>query len=166
MAVSFHASATGTGTTTGSQTVTKPTVSAGDILVVVWGRNNGTTAGTVTAPAGWTRVGLTITSTKVRTDVWWAAQDVASTAFTVVADGSGGIGWSYVCASFSGVDTTTPIDATGTGNSNTGAASITPANYTSATAGALPLVGITDWNAGVYTSTGYTVKPSAVTNRA
>lgn len=164
--VAFHASATGTEhNTTGAKTVTKPTVSAGDILICEFGVNNATTANTVTAPAGWTRIGSTITSTKVRTDVWWALQSVASTSFTVNADGAGSGDWSYTCSSYSNVDNTTPIDATGTGNSNTGANSISAATFNTATDRALELIAITNWNGGaVFSATGFSVVASATTN--
>lgn len=168
MAVAFHNSSTGTThnpAVASTVTITKPTVSAGDVLVCEFGNNGGTTAQSMTAPAGWTQIGSTISSTKVKTQAWWALQSVAALGFTVGADGAGSSDVSWTCLSFSGVDNTTPIDATGTGNSNTGANNVTPANYTDVTDGALPLVAITNWNGGgVFTSTGFTVVPSATTN--
>jgi len=166
MAVVFHATSTGTShnPSSGNLSITKPTTTAGDVLICEWGINGGTTAGTLATPSGWTLIGAAISSTKVKTYVFWALESVATLAFAyTVGAGTGDVSWT--CTSFSGADPTTPIDATGAGSSNTGAASITPANYSSVTDQALPLVAVTNWNGGgVFTSTGYTVKPSATTN--
>lgn len=170
MAVAFHASTTGVSNSVSNGatvTVTKPTVTTGDYLIVVFGINQ-TTVGTAafTAPAGWTVVGARVALTSVVVQAWIAPQSVAALGWTfAVGTGAGTANSSWVCASFSGVDATTQVDVTGTGNSNSAANSISVTAMTTVTDQSLEVIGIVDWNgSAAFTATGFTVKPSTATS--
>ncbi len=134
MPVAFHASSTGAGdgVSGNTTTITKPTVSAGDILICTIGVNEATTAGT---------------STKVRIYNWWSLQSNSTLGFVYTA-GTGSSNISWQCLSFSGVDNVNPIDVAGTGNSNTGASTISVTTFNTITEAALEVFGICDWNGG------------------
>ena len=167
MAIAFHASSTGTAhANAGTTTITKPTVSAGEILVVALGVNSSGTCKTYAAPSGWTQIGPAggILQSQVRIQLFWALNNPASLAFTV-SGGAGVQDESWACASFSGVDTTTPVDATGTGNGNTGSGTISVATFNTVTDQALELFGIVDWNAGsTFSQASFNILASSATN--
>jgi hypothetical protein len=166
-AITFHNSTTGTDhapVLPKTETITKPTVSTGDILICSFATNAGTTAGTVTGPAGWTLIGSAITSTKVWIAVWVALQSVANLGFTAnAAVGAADLSWEV--ASFTGVDNVTPIDATGTGSSNTGANSISVATFNTVTDKSLELFCIANFNgANTFTQASFNILASSPTN--
>lgn len=155
----------------GNVVLSKPTGFAStDILIASFGGGRGTASSwlAVTAPAGWTRVGAaqvqgTVTAQSVGLDVFWALGSVASVTFTNAAfGGTYDLGW--VCLAFTGVDNTTPIDATGTGNAATGAASITSNAVTVVTSQAWHAAGLASWIGGTWSATGFTLKQNAGVN--
>ena len=113
--------------------------------------------GDFTAPSGWTSINTQITQFAgggVGVHMWWCLGNNANLTFTK----SGAVTWyGATIAAFSGVNTTTPIDATGTQNSNTGASSLTVNSVTIATNNAWEIFGCADWLDGTFTATGFTV---------
>jgi hypothetical protein len=147
----------------GTKTLTKPTgsTSATDILLCTWSSWESTGTSTLSTPAGWTLIAVVDTGS-VRSWTFWALGNVAATGFAWVAGGGGtDLGW--VCLGFTGVDLTTPIDATGTTSTNTGANSITANAVTIATANAWHLIAGADNLDGVMSATGFTVKDNGST---
>jgi hypothetical protein len=142
----------------GTITITKPTVVAGDILVVEFGINGGISAASVTAPAGWTQIGSTIHNSHVTVQAFWALQSVAALGFTFVGGGSQDLTWK--CGTFRNVDNVNPIDAVGTGNSNTGSATISVATFNTVTNNALEMFAICDWNSGAFTQASFNIDPT------
>ncbi len=168
-AITFNTSSTngGTGQATGTITITKPlSLLPQDVLVISWCLNQGTTAGTLATPAGWTLIGSSIASTKVRIYQYWALQSVSTLGFVYTAGTGTSSDFSWVCAAFTGVNNTTPIDSTGTGSSNTASASITTLTYSTVHANALPLISFGDWNGGTVTAPSYNVLSSNIVNTA
>jgi hypothetical protein len=165
MAISHTHTDTKDSSATGPATLApaKPTgtVSTDVLILAMCVSNNGSATGSYTAPSGWTSVGnVTSTGNVIRVDVWWALGSVASTTFTK----SGTVNaYGLVMAAFAGVDNTTPIDATGTANSNTGSATLTVNAVTIVTDQAWELIGTSDWNGGTFSATGFTVSASATT---
>lgn len=170
MAIGFRQSSSADiGSVPATTTITKPTGTAStDVLVVVFGNDrSGTPVNATTAPAGWTGIFTTVTGTgggnTITLDGWWALGSVANLGF---ANNHTGValqqGW--VCLAFTGVDTTTPVDATGTTNSGTGASSITANAVTPATTGAVKVIALISWLAGTWSFTGGTLKQNAGTN--
>jgi hypothetical protein len=150
--------------------VTKPTgITPGstDRLVLVTGCGDPSAAGSYTAPAGWTSIGSVLNagtaSQHISVQAWHAAGDVANLAFTKSGSATD-VGWVMLC--FSGVDTTTPIDATGTANSNTGAATLTTNAVTIATDQAWHCIAFADWLSGTFSATGFTNAESPLTNES
>jgi len=135
---------------------------ATDILVVIVGvgAGGGTTVAKYTGAAGWTRIMTEITGTSGLTQMslgcWWALGNVASRSFTkdanTASDGGG------VCLAFTGVDNTTPIDATGTANTNTGGASIVSNAVTIATDQSWHVVGLGSYNGGTWSNASFTIQ--------
>ncbi len=169
MAIAFHASGTGTFTNVvngGSVAPTKPAVSTNDILIIAFGLNAGTVSPpSITAPTGWTLIGSQITggagSSGAGVSMYWALQSVASLAFTANRPGATTLDVEYVIASFSGVDNVTPIDATGTGTTNSGSATISIATFNTVTDQALEVFGITDWNgSSTFSQASFNILPS------
>ncbi len=153
-------------------TITLPSgTAATDVVVVCFGTdNNAATTTTVTAPAGWTRIDVTVAgsngTTRVKQDVFWALGNVSNLGFTNSNTGATfQQGW--VCLGWTGVDNTTPIDATGTSNTNASAANITTNAVTVATDQAWHVIAVTDWLGKVaYTATSFTEKNNAAANAA
>lgn len=170
MAIGFRQASSGDlhfpGTTT---TITKPTGFAStDVLVAFFGTGNGASlTSTVTAPTGWTAIsaGYTVSSGVTRLALYgfWALGSVAALGFTNTNGNSTDQGW--VCLAFTGVDNTTPIDATGTvPNSSTGSATVTANAVTVVTNGAWYACGLAAWNGGAWSASGVTVKSNAQSN--
>jgi hypothetical protein len=95
-----------------------------DFTITTGGAGGGTTATTTTAPAGWTAV-TTSTTPGVQLKTWShvvAAADPTSWTFTLsqTARAAGAI------SSYSGVDTTTPVDVSGTGTNVAGVNHVAP----------------------------------------
>jgi hypothetical protein len=136
---------------TATTTITKPTGTAStDVLIVVFGTDFGGSgpAATVTAPAGWAAVNAAFTVTNgngnVRLTVFWAPGSVANLGFTNSLTGSSHQeGW--ICVGFTGVDVTTPIDATAATNSSINSTTLTTNAVTVATAGAWHCIPTVDW---------------------
>src|SRR3954470_10084960 len=100
--------------------VTKPTgitPGASDrLILIVQTGNSGGAVGSYTESAGWTLIGQVLNVAgggNISLQAWHAAGDVTLAAFNRVGAGTD-LAWVMGC--FSGVDTTTPIDATGTAN--------------------------------------------------
>lgn len=142
--------------------LTKPSgFQATDRLVAAIGSGENSGAGTFTLPAGWTAVMAHVANTKVDLVIAHAPGDVASTTFTKSGT-VGDAGW--VMLAFTGGDPTTPIDAVGTGSSNTGAASITTGAVTIATDQAWHVIALASWIGGTWSATGFTMRQNAGSN--
>ncbi|MDE2102186.1 MAG: hypothetical protein KGL39_33380 [Patescibacteria group bacterium] len=159
--------------TTSATAVVLPTGTAStDVVIAVFGIDTagGNASGwTVTAPAGWTKIG----SNQLDVDAgapgvvlfaFWALGSVANLSFTNSRTGdSQGV----VVAAFSGVDNTTPIDVLDTtGSSSTGSTSATATAITTVTNNAWELIAAADWLSGSFTSAGFTVSENGHTNCA
>jgi hypothetical protein len=153
MAIGYRNKSNADNVNTTAMGVTKPTGFAStDILIVTLNWAN-TGSPTLTVPSGWTAIG-TVVATNITVAAYSALGSVASTAFALSVSRDNG----NVCAAYTGVDTTTPVDATGTTSSNSGAASITANAVTIATDQALHLIAAGSWASGVYSATGFTVQ--------
>jgi hypothetical protein len=155
------------GSLTTSTVITKPTGanSSHRLVLVVADDTSAATANVLTPPAGWTRVGSTVSASgaQLRLNVFHAPGDVAGLTFTNSQTGTNyQQGW--VCAAYTGVDATTPVDVAGTANSNTGAATLATNGFTPASTGAVHLIAFCDWIGGTYSATGYTVSQNAHAN--
>jgi hypothetical protein len=157
------------GSLTATTVITKPAGanSSHRLVLTVSDDTSAATANVVTPPAGWTRIGSSITAgatgSKVTLDVFQAAGDVANLTFTNSQTGTNyQQGW--VCSAFTGVDATTPVDVAGTANSNTGAATLATNGFTPASTGAVHLIAFCDWIGGTYSATGYTVSQNGHVN--
>lgn len=157
MAIGFRQSSTGEyrspATTAGALAVTKPTgTSSTDVVVCAWGFRGNTS---VSAPVGWTPIATGAGSATFRSSAYWALGSVASFGFTAAASG---LDWGYACAAFTGVDNTTPIDATGTTSVSSESLSLTANAVTVVTDQSWEVIaGIGPWNAATITATGFTV---------
>jgi hypothetical protein len=146
-----------------------PGTAATDVVVVVFGSDTGgTTPSSVTAPAGWTAINtaftVTISNTAVRLAAFWALGSVANLGFTNSLTGTSyQQGWA--CVGFTGVDNTTPVDATAATNSSTGSTTLTTNAVTIATTGAWHCIPICSWNgtANEFGATNFTFKEDAAT---
>lgn len=154
--------------TTATTTITTPTGSAAtDVLIAVFGDDvAGGTQNTPSAPAGWTLIGAQVTATSgvnhIGVTAFWALGNVSNKGFTNNHT-AGQQGW--VCAAFSGVDNTTPIDVTGTGTTSTGASSVTANAVTIATANAWEVIAACDWLGKVgFTATSFTETHNTAAN--
>lgn len=153
-----------------TQAVTLPTGTvSGDIVVAVLGSGRASAAcGSWTAPAGWTAVGSLLDqangASHISLQVWRAAGSIANLTFTKVGTVAS-LGW--LLASFTGVDTTTPIDATGTANSSvTSVATLTTNAVTVATSQAWHCIAFGDWLGGTFSATGFTNQENAAVNES
>jgi hypothetical protein len=157
--------------TTGTTTITLPTgTNSDDVLVVVIANDFGAvTAQSTTGPSGWTSIfsGFTVTSgsNHIQLNAFWALGSVANLGFTNSQTG-GNYQQGWVCLGFTGVDNTTPIDATsGSNDSNTGASSLTVSSVTVATDQAWELIAFNDWLGKVaFTASGFAEKNNAAAN--
>jgi hypothetical protein len=147
--------------------VTKPTggtPGASDILVLCVGGGNGSAAGSYTAPAGWNLIGQLLDQASgvdhVSQQVWWAPGDVANLAFTKVG-AIASLGWVMVC--FTGCNSASPVDATGTPNSRvTDGTTLVTNAVTVATDQAWHVIGFGSWLGGTNSAPGFTVAQNAV----
>jgi hypothetical protein len=163
MAIAFRAKVTGDVHFPASPvTITKPAGTvATDVLVAVFAFRGGDT---ITAPTGWTAVATGAGNATFLQSCWWALGSVAALGFTYSKPGADDVGW--ICSAFSGVDNTTPVDATGTTSTSTAALTVTANAVTVATANAYHLIAFSPWNAGTLSATGFTlVDNSPVTNQ-
>lgn len=157
----------GTGSTTwdvnaSSQVVTKPAgVVTGDLMVMVIGANM---SSPVALPTGWTSVG-TATLTGACLTVGYRLAQAGDTTWTVTP-GGGAQQFGGVLQTFSGVDSTTPIDATGSAATTASASSLAAPAVTVVTANAWELIGFASTSTGNPTATGFTVLKDAQTNEA
>lgn len=139
-----------------SQTVTKPAGTAtGDVAIMAVGIN----FTTVATPTGWTLVG-SIVLTNATTFVFSRVIQAGDTTWTLTP-GGGAQQFGVAFQTFTGVDNTTPIDATGTANSSASGTTIATNAVTIATDQAWHLIGVGTFNGGG-SATGFT----ALTNGA
>jgi hypothetical protein len=168
MAIAFRSSSTADLASPGATTtITLPAgVASTDVVVAVFGsiRTAITSPNDITPPAGWTIIAATISandgSSEVSLHAFWALGSVAALGFTNTQ--TTGLSQDWVCAAFTGVDTTTPIDVAGTAVS--GGASVTCGSITIATANAWELIAATDVHKHALTSSGFSSASSAGTN--
>ena len=137
MAVAFLAAGTFVANATSSSTLTliaPAGVAATDVvLACIYEDGNGA----ITAPTGWTLANGTNDTTVMRAAVYWALGTVASYVFSgFVGNGQEGFTLAYT-----GVNNTTPMDATAVGQANASSATITAPSITTVTANAM-LVGL------------------------
>lgn len=164
MAISLR-STTSTGTksgdaaNTGNITVTLGSaVTATDVIVCIVAADcNTNNTCTFSTPTGWTQIGSTIGLIRggvnsVSVAAFWALGNVSNLTFTVTGTHTD---TGYITTAFLGVDNGTPIDVTGTGNSNTGANTISVTGYTVADNNSWPIICVGDFNNGSETAAGY-----------
>lgn len=125
MAIAFR-SQTSLGGTAASVSVIKPSGALADEILVVDIVTAGATVSAV--PSGWTQITNVQTGLTARLFSYWhlvGASDPGPWAFTLSVSGA----YSHICACYSGVDTTTPLDvaATTVGNNTAGASIVVPA---------------------------------------
>lgn len=149
--------------------ITLPTgTAATDVVTVFFGSGtSSTTVITTTPPTGWTAIATAFTVTsggvQVRLSGYWALGNVASKTFTNTGAGAScDQGW--ICLGFTGVDNTTPIDAAGTTSSSTGASAVNANAVTVATDQAWEVIGLTSWQGGTWSASGFTAKQNAHVN--
>lgn len=158
---------------TATLTVVKPTgVAATEVMIIVIVTEGGTnTLDTITPPVGHTRIGARVSQTNggaeiVQVDVFWALGNVALMGYLNSITGSN-VQQGVVCAAFSGVDNTNPIDVAGTGNSSTGVSTLVTNAITIVTNQSWHMIGSGDWTGGsAQTATGFTVSENAHANAA
>lgn len=143
----------------GTTTITKPGSTAStDVLIAQFlsTRNSTTNPNVVTAPAGWTQIGSAVTgndgTNELSLYVFWALGSVSGLGFT--NSQTSGLKQAWVCSAFTGVDNTTPIDSTATGN--TGSAGVTTNAVTIVNTGAWHLIAAGDLNNHDLTASGFT----------
>lgn len=151
---------------TNTVTITKPTGTAStDILVAVFAVDLGGTPGTIATPSGWTAIAASVPNSTIRLYGFWSLGSNATLGFGHTQGSfADDVGW--VCVGFTGVDNTTPIDATGTTNTSTGSATLVTNAVTVATANAWHCIAVCDWNAGAgeFSASGFTPKQNAATH--
>src|SRR4051812_16863577 len=132
MAIAFRSIGTGA-TGDGVATITPGTPAglvATDIVVATLGFGGGTGV-TVTPPSGWTLIKRTDSTTVHGAAAYWALGNVASFAFGL----TGLVGTvAAIAAAYSGVDNSTPMDATGVGQVNASSGTVTAPSITTVTA--------------------------------
>jgi hypothetical protein len=150
---------------TTSITVTKPTGSTtGDLMIATITIEWGTGAGTITTPTGWTLVGSTSTGTQV-TSCFQRLFQTGDTSWSFPYTAGAGTHSIGVCfQTFTGCDTGTPIDATGTASNNTSGTTITANAVTVATANAWELIALGCSTTGNASATGFTALNNAGSN--
>jgi hypothetical protein len=164
MAIGFRASSNSGASNVAAATVTI-TLPAGtlatDIVVVNFAYADATkgSLGSWSPPAGWTAVApaatpITGSIQDVSEQAFWALGSVASLVFarTGIVDFCG-----WTCGAFTGVDNTTPIDATGTDNGGLGNSALVVNAVTVVTDQSWELIGFTNNDGGATTATGFTV---------
>jgi hypothetical protein len=132
----FRAAASANTVAEPTMTVTKPTGTVDNDIVIVCATFDGS-AGTISTPAGWTAAAanpITVTADGQRGWCFYhvAASDGASYAFTTNLNGASSGNWHAV--SLSGRNTSTPITFQNSGSSNTASASPRTTSTSSGTA--------------------------------
>src|SRR5882724_469913 len=137
MAIAFRSAGT-IGTSDGTPCVlgTPAGVATTDLVLAVFFFNVGSGI-TITPPAGWTLAVRTNNGAVDGQAVYWALGSVASYSFTFTAGNNTIVGYALA---FTGVDNTTPMDATAVGQVNTSSTTITTPSITTVTDNAM-LVG-------------------------
>jgi hypothetical protein len=161
VAIAFRAFSKGeshitvTGNTT--VTVTKPTGTAStDVLVISFAFGGGVTY-TVTPPTGWTAVATGVSILGLRADCYRALGSVAALGFVInITSASPALDQGWTCSAFSGVDNTTPVDATGTTSTNSNSLTLTANAVSVLTANAHHLIAFSPLNAATISATGFT----------
>lgn len=161
MAIGFRSASSGdiaspTATTTISL---QSGVQATDIVIVIFCTAQTTSPSTMTPPSGWTAIvgalnGNDGINQYVTINGFWALGNVTNLGFTNSFSSGAKQGWE--CAAFTGVDNTTPIDATGLTSFNHGSATLTANAVTVATANAWEVIGFGDFFKNRFTATGFT----------
>jgi hypothetical protein len=128
------------------------------IAVLTSKRASSLSPGTWTAPAGWTAVKANFSQNDGTSSsdlaTFWANGSVASYTFTK----SGTMDAMSGCTgTFSGADTTTPIDVVGASAGTAGATSILIPSITIATANAWHLIAAGDYSGNAFTATNFNV---------
>lgn len=147
--------------------VTKPTggtPGALDILILCIGSGFAGTVGSYSAPAGWTLIGQLLNQANgtghISQQLWWATGNVANLGFTI-SGAMTSLGWVMAC--FSGCDSASPIDATGTPNSRiTDGTTLVTNAVTVVTDQAWHAIGFGSWLGGTNSAPGFTVAQNAV----
>lgn len=105
-AIAFVAGSTGSAGLSTSQSVTLPTGynTAGDLTIITATADN---TGTITAPSGWTAI-FNASGTVVVYRLYQSG-DPSSVTFTLGTSGR----WAYAAGTYSGVDSTNPVDVSG-----------------------------------------------------
>lgn len=118
------------------------------------------------APSGWTaiaeNVGDSAGTTGQRISAYRRVIQAGDSSWTFSLSGGSSdyfLGVALQC--FSGVDNTTPIDATGTGSNNSGSATISAGAVTIATANAWECIAAAAFNGPSITATGFTATDNA-----
>jgi hypothetical protein len=160
MALAIRANGTATRDATGTGTLTKPTGAlAGDLLVISLSWD---ATGTLTAPAGWTALATNVGNATMKGAAYYRVVQAGDASWSWTVSGTPAVGW--VVQTFSGEDTTTPIDATGTTSTNTGAASLVANAVTVVTSQAIEVIANGAWNGStVFTATGFTAVNNGAT---
>jgi hypothetical protein len=154
MAPAIRANGSATRDASSTASLTKPTGAlAGDLMVISLSWDASGSA--LTAPAGWTAIATNIGNTSMKAAAYYRVVQAGDTSWTWTFTGAPSVGW--VVQTFSGEDTTTPIDATGTTSTNTGAATIVANAVTVVTSQAIELIANGAWNGStVFSATGFT----------
>lgn len=170
MTIAFRAAGTVLETTSTNATLAKPAgLAVGDVMTAHWNADTNPTVTTV--PTGWTAgAGPTLdgaTSTNTAASYWKVADstDTAATDWTWVLSLSVPI--SGVVLAFTGVDNTTPMDATGTSLANASSTTINATGLTTVTDNAW-LIWVGALNSGTFQPTvpaGYTQRAVGTTYR-
>lgn len=155
MAIAVRASGSTTWDEIGTQTTTvsRPSgTQAGDLMVAAWTYEGSTTPAT---PTGWTAVATGVGNATNKGACFYRVAQAGDVSWTF--DAGSAVDHGGVLQTFSGVNTTTPIDATGTTSTNTGLGALTANAVTVATDQSWHLIASGAWNPGNFTATGFTV---------
>lgn len=151
-----------------STVITKPAAAAaGDvaILLLSYGWATGA-ARSMSLTAGWTGIAINVGSTGTlgeRTDAYYRVIQAGDTTWTATPSVTGiDLGITFIA--FTGVDNTTPIDATGTTATNSASNTITAPLVTVVTNQSWELIGIGSYMGGGCTATGFTEFANAGSN--
>jgi hypothetical protein len=129
LGIAFRAAGTRQQVDTGtSLPFTLPTGTVSTDIILVGFQYNGGTGITITPPSGWTLIARQDTSTVSGGACYWALGNVSSLTFTITSTVAIGNTISY-----SGVNNNTPMDATGTSQSNSSSKTLTAPSITTVT---------------------------------
>lgn len=149
---------------TATLSVSKPTSSGSThrLILVICSETAQASLNAVTGDANWTRIGSSLQlgsvhARSVTIDAFHAAGNVATASFSNSKTGSN-YQQGYVCAAFTGVDATTPIDVTGSGDSNEASGTLTISSVTIVMDQSVDVVVAGDWlGTNAMTMTNFTV---------